>query len=118
MIAFYCTILRGNSYPIPPPSPSPRLNISLRYNFLSRLYHFRVKKGNTKKKYIVVDSTLILKNTRNEREKKEREIKTLSSRIESQLITREKNLSAKIDAKKDERKNRIYVYRNIWFRIY
>lgn len=80
MIAFYCTILRGNSYPIPP--PSPRLNISLRYNFLSRLYHFRVKKGNTKKKYIVVDSILILKNTRNEREKKEREIKTLSSRIE------------------------------------
>lgn len=37
MIAFYCTIPHANSVPLP-----PRLNISLRYNFLSRLYHFRV----------------------------------------------------------------------------
>lgn len=45
MIAFYCTIPHANSVPLP-----PRLNISLRYNFLSRLYHFRVLLRSGKKK--------------------------------------------------------------------
>lgn len=82
MIAFYCTIPHANSVPLP-----PRLNISLRYNFLSRLYHFRVldwgkRKG---KKY----ARIILKK--------------YSKRI--RFESKEENLSKR----EEPRKNRIYI---------
>lgn len=84
MIAFYCTIPHANSVPLP-----PRLNISLRYNFLSRLYHFRVLLRSRKKKEISCSDNF------------KKILETNSIRIESQ----EENLSKR----KEPRKNRIYI---------
>lgn len=85
MIAFYCTIPHANSVPLP-----PRLNISLRYNFLSRLYHFRVllRSGKKKGKEICSDNFKKI-------------LETNSIRIEPQ----EENLSKR----EEPRKNRIYI---------
>lgn len=74
-----------NSVPLP-----PRLNISLRYNFLSRLYHFRVllRSGKKKGKEICSDNFKKI-------------LETNSIRIES----KEENLSKR----EEPRKNRIYI---------
>lgn len=85
MIAFYCTIPHANSVPLP-----PRLNISLRYNFLSRLYHFRVLLRSRKKKGKEICSNNFKKI-----------LETNSIRIEPQ----EENLSKR----EEPRKNRIYI---------
>lgn len=82
MIAFYCTI--PHSVPLP-----PRLNISLRYNFLSRLYHFRVLLRSRKKKEISCSDNF------------KKILETNSIRIEPQ----EENLSKR----EEPRKNRIYI---------
>lgn len=84
MIAFYCTIPHANSVPLP-----PRLNISLRYNFLSRLYHFRVLLRSGKKKEISCSDNF------------KKILETNSIRIES----KEENLSKR----EEPRKNRIYI---------
>lgn len=84
MIAFYCTIPHANSVPLP-----PRLNISLRYNFLSRLYHFRVLLRSRKKKEISCSDNF------------KKILETNSIRIEPQ----EENLSKR----EEPRKNRIYI---------
>lgn len=84
MIAFYCTILHANSVPLP-----PRLNLSLRYNFLSRLYHFRVLLRSRKKKEISCSDNF------------KKILETNSIRIEPQ----EENLSKR----EEPRKNRMYI---------
>lgn len=75
-----------NSVPLP-----PRLNISLRYNFLSRLYHFRVLLRSRKKKKKEISCSDNFKKI----------LETNSIRIES----KEENLSKR----EEPRKNRIYI---------